>query len=140
MTYSLIYQLSVTPELRRHLRPFNYNKDTNLQGGKIAQEHLIKINVINELKQQKSQKDCLQKILKVPQQKRRRWALSCNLITILKQIESTYPTFDIQQIQQQQQKHCQKHQQKQLLQHQLQQQQQPQQKQQQQQQAYYLKI
>ncbi|XP_046806166.1 putative uncharacterized protein DDB_G0271606 [Lucilia cuprina] len=130
MTCSLIYQLSVTPELRRHLRPFNIKKikEVELQLEE-RKENYININNIYELKQQQqqnSQKVCLQKILKKPQQlkphkRRRRWVLSCNLITILKQIKLTNPTFDIQQQKQQKQQLQQQvqHQQKQLQQQQL---------------------
>ena len=134
----LLYQLSVTPEIRQHLRPFNCNTisisigSTNNNASKnnkkikrIDQRKKVKnsLNICNiyELKQhqkqqqhlqqqQNSQRDCLQKIvLKKSQEikekhKRRRWILSCNLITILKkQIKLTNPTFDIQQQQQQQQ-------------------------------------
>lgn len=128
MTCSLNYQQTVTPELRRHLRLFN-NINDNYINNKNKQE--VKFEIIGEKEekeskedylnkqelkqlltnqhqqlqqqQQKSHKDCLQKILKKSQQqyKRRRWVLSCNLITILKQIKLTNPTFDIQQKQQQ---------------------------------------
>lgn len=124
MTCSLNYQLTVTPELRRHLRLFNTNDNKNnnikqevkfeIEGNKEEKEEKSKEIYLNkqELKQlltkhqqqQKSHKDCLQKILKKSQQqyKHRRWVLSCNLITILKQIKLTNPTFDIQKQQQQQ--------------------------------------
>ncbi|TMW54053.1 hypothetical protein DOY81_000839 [Sarcophaga bullata] len=130
----LLYQLSVTPEIRQHLRPFNCNtisisigstnnnaSKNNIKFKRIDQRKKVNnsLNICNiyELKQQKqqqhlqqqqnSQRDCLQKIvLKKSQEikekhKRRRWILSCNLITILKkQIKLTNPTFDIQQQQQ----------------------------------------